>query len=299
MIKKIVVPLDGSELAEGILPYVRELASRTGAEVVLLTCILGVGVWDATVMAPMLDKEEELARAYLDKKVVDLRGSGLNVLARIVRGPAAEAILAAAREDAAGLIAISTHGRSGLSRWLFGSVAGKIVQSTDLPLLVVRPTEEQPRASVQVRKILVPLDGSEVAAAVLPFVEDLAKAMGATVVLFNAIAPMAAYPGFETAQPALVGRVIDEMQEDARQLLRRVAKEMESRGVQASMVVTVDLAVDGILHAAAETGADLIAIGTHGRSGLGRMILGSVADGVVRRSTVPCLLVNAREPGGE
>ena len=298
MIKKIVVPLDGSELAEGILPHVKEIASRTGAEMVLLTSVVDVGVWDATVTAALLGKEEELAGAYLEAKAAELRAAGFNVRARVLQGPAAEAILGAAREEAASLIAISTHGRSGLSRWIFGSVAGKIVQSTDRPLLIVRPGEKAP-ASVQIRKILVPLDGSDVAEAVLPFVEDLAKAVGAAVVLFNAIPPLAAYPGFETAQPVLVGRVIEEMQDDARKLLSRVAKEMEGRGVTASMVVTVALAVDGIIHAAEEIGADLIALGTHGRSGLGRMVLGSVADGVIRRSTVPSLLVNPKRPAEE
>ncbi len=298
MIKKIVVPLDGSELAEGILPHVKEIASRTGAEMVLLTSVVDVGVWDATVTAALLGREEELAGAYLEAKAGELRAAGFNARARVLQGPAAEAILGAAREEAASLIAISTHGRSGLSRWIYGSVAGKIVQSTDRPLLVVRPAEKAP-ASVQIRRILVPLDGSDVAEAVLPFVEDLAKAVGAAVVLFNAIPPLAAYPGFETAQPVLVGRVIEEMQDDARKLLSRVAKEMEGRGVTASMVVTVALAVDGIIHAAEETGADLIALGTHGRSGLGRMVLGSVADGVIRRSTVPCLLVNPKRPAEE
>jgi len=89
------------------------------------------------------------------------------------------------------------------------------------------------------------------------------------------------------------------MQDDARKLLGRVAREMESRGVTASMVVTVALAVDGIIQAAEETGADLIAIGTHGRSGLGRLVLGSVADGVIRRSTIPTMLVNPKESAAE
>ncbi len=298
MIKKIVVPLDGSELAEGILPYVKEIASRTQAEMVLLASVVDAGVWDATVTGALLGREEDLARAYLDKKAGELGAAGFKVRARVLQGPAAEAILAAAGEEGASLIAISTHGRSGLSRWIFGSVAGKIVQSTDLPLLVVRPTGQAP-AAAQIHKILVPLDGSEVAAAVLPFVEDLAQAVGAAVVLFNAIPPLAAYPGFETAQPVLVGRVIEEMQDDARKLLTRVAREMVDRGLQASMVVTVALAVDGIIHAAEETGADLIAIGTHGRSGLGRLVLGSVADGVIRRSTVPTLLVNPKESAAE
>jgi nucleotide-binding universal stress UspA family protein len=138
----------------------------------------------------------------------------------------------------------------------------------------------------------VPLDGSAVAESVLPFVEEVARLFGASLVLFHAVAPLTAYPGFETVQPRYIGEALDEMQDQARQFLTRVAKGVESRGLQVSMIATIDIAADGIVSAAKEVGADLIAIGTHGRSGIGRAVMGSVADAVVRRATLPCLLVN-------
>ena len=79
-------------------------------------------------------------------------------------------------------------------------------------------------------------------------------------------------------------------------MLARVANDLKGRGIEASALVTIDLVVDGIVRTAQESGADMIAIATHGRGGLGRAVLGSVADGVVRHSRLPCLLVNAREP---
>jgi nucleotide-binding universal stress UspA family protein len=128
-------------------------------------------------------------------------------------------------------------------------------------------------------------------------VEGFAKAVGASLGLYNAVAPISAYPGFESGQAANIGKVIEEMQDQAKQILGSAAQDAHARGVEVTVVVALDLAVDGILRAADEVGADLIAIGTHGRGGLGRAVLGSVADSVVRRSAdVPCLVIRAKEP---
>jgi nucleotide-binding universal stress UspA family protein len=115
--------------------------------------------------------------------------------------------------------------------------------------------------------------------------------MGASLVLFHAVAPIASYPGFETAQAATIGKVVEELQEQAKAILNRASEKVRASGVEATMVVTLDVAVDGVLRASEELGVDLIAIATHGRSGFGRMVLGSVADGVVRRSTDRPVLV--------
>jgi nucleotide-binding universal stress UspA family protein len=147
-----------------------------------------------------------------------------------------------------------------------------------------------------VKKILVPLDGSEVAMSILPVVEEFAKTMGASLVLYHSVAPLSAYPGFESAGAAALGEAVEEMQRQAREILARAAQEVKSRGVEATAVVSLGTTVDGVLRAADEIDVDLIAIATHGRSGLGRAVLGSVADGVVRRSAdVPCLVIRPRD----
>ncbi len=293
MIGRILVPLDGSELAEGVLPYVMEIARRSQAEVLLLTSIQPVGVWDAAATAINWAREETLAQGYLDSKREQLRGNGLQVRDLLVHGEAAGAVLKAAEQEHVDLIAISTHGRSGISRWLLGGVADRVLHDTGVPLLVIRPPKSKEQTPSPVfRKMLVPLDGSPVAESVLPFAEDLARLFGASLVLFHAVAPVVAYPGFETVQPRYTGELLEEMQKQAQQFLSRVAKQVQGRGLEVSMVVSIDLAVDGIISAAKEVGADLIALGTHGRSGLGRMVMGSVADAVVRRTTLPCLLIN-------
>jgi len=295
MIKTILVPLDGSELAEQVLPYTSELARRAGAELLLLTSIQPVGIWDATATAINWEREERLAQDYLEAQKVRLEAGGVKIRVKHRHGEAAAGILEIAEEEDVSLIALSTHGRSGISRWLFGSVADRIVQNSHVPLLMIRPDDRaEPRTVFE--KVLVPLDGSEVAASVLPFVEEVAKLFGASLVLYHAVPPVSAYPGFETVNPQIDGKVLTEMQDQAKDLLSRAAREIEDRGVHATVAVSIDLAVDGILRAARETGSDLIAIGTHGRSGLGRMVLGSVANAVMRRSEIPCLLVH---PGGK
>jgi nucleotide-binding universal stress UspA family protein len=295
--KKIIVPLDGSETAEAILPFVEEIAAHTGAEIVLVTAVQQVGVWDAALTLQVLDREDKSAVDYLTEQAKKVAGKQR---CRVLRGDAAEAILRAAEEESADLIAISTHGRSGLARWLFGSTATKLLEASTIPVLFLRPKtgEDKGAPGPLVHKILVPLDGSEVAMSILHTVEGFAKEMGASLVLFHAVAPIAAYPGFETQSTAAT-TVIEEMQAQARQILARAMEDAKSRGVEATMVVSLDSAVSGILHAADEQKVDLIAIGTHGRGGIGRAVLGSVADGVVRRSAdVPCLVIRSTEGAG-
>jgi nucleotide-binding universal stress UspA family protein len=297
--KKLLVPLDGSETAEAILPIACEVASATNGDLLLVTAVQQVGVWDATLTLQVMEREEALANEYLAGQASKLAESGFTrASTRVTRGDAAEAILSLAADQGAELIAISTHGRSGITRWLFGSVATRILDAASVPVLFLRPKEGEDKGAPgpAIKKILVPLDGSELAMRVLEPVQQFAKAMGASLVLFHAVAPITAYPGFETAQAASIGSVIDELQEQAKAILTQAAEKVRASGVEATMVVTLDLAADGILRAADELGVDLIAIGTHGRSGLGRMVLGSVADGVVRRSTdLPTLVIRPSE----
>lgn len=294
MFKKILLPLDGSETAEAILPFVQEIATRTGAEIVLMTAVQPVAVWDTTITVTVLENEESSAVDYLKQAMAKLPGKQN---CRVVRGEAAEAILEAADEESADLIAISTHGRSGLARWLFGSTAGKVLESAKVPVLFLHPKtgEDKGAPGPVVKKILVPLDGSGLAASILPLVEEFATTMGASLVLFHAVTPIAALPGFETQAPTAVA-ILDDLEKHAREFLANVVAEVKARGVEATGLVTIDEPVHAILEAADETKADLIAVATHGRGGLGRAILGSVADGVVRRSAdVPCLVLRAKE----
>lgn len=291
----MVVPLDGSRLGEAALPYVRELVRKAKAELVLATCVEPHSSWDISIVVEVLERDKRLARDYLSRQRKDLVTRGLKVRSRLLQGSVAESLLNLASRERADLMALATHGRSGLSRWLLGSVATKLIQSAGLPLLIVRPSEE-PRAEaeeeVSMRRILVPLDGSKAAESVIPYVRDLALTLGATVTLYHAFS-LLVFPGDETPQPAAKG-VLEDMEDQSPDFLLRAGEQMMRRGVATQLRVSADLPVRGILRAARETGADLIAVGTHGRSGLARATIGSLAEGVVRESRLPCLIVSAR-----
>jgi nucleotide-binding universal stress UspA family protein len=236
-----------------------------------------------------------LVQTYLESKSRELHAKGITAKTDIASGPAAEAILARVADENEDLVAMSSHGRSGITRWVFGSVAHKVLHGTYCPILLVRPTSAAAKATniPAIDKILVPLDGSEHSLAVLPFIEDLAKALDASLVLLNVVPPITAYVGAEFMVPT--GDFLSEQLAWAGQFLARIVKEVQGRGLKASQVVVVGLGVSEIVQAAHDAEADLIALSTHGRSGLAGWVMGSVADGVVRRTTLPCLVV--RPPG--
>lgn len=292
--KKILVPLDGSDLAESVLPYVAELARCTGAEAQILIVVSDVALWDANATVIAWEREEELALGYIESQREALESNGVKTTSRVVRGDPAKAIVGAAAEEDADLIALSTHGRSGISRWLFGSVAGRVLETTETPLLIVRPNEEEPPGGA-INKMLVPLDGSPIAESVFPLVEELAKDCKAKVVAMQAVPPLTAYPGFEGFAPTAMGEVLEDMQARSHKYLADIVARLKDRGLEAEALSSTAMPVEAILAAADEANADLIAIATHGRSGLGRVVLGSVADSVIRRSHRPCLVIHAKE----
>jgi nucleotide-binding universal stress UspA family protein len=297
MIKTILVPLDGSELSESILPFASGIAERAGGEILLVTAIQPVGVWDATATAINWEREEKAARDYLTTVEQRLVAEGRTVRSRALSGDAGQVILDAADKEGADLITMTTHGRSGVMRWLLGSVADRVVQHSKVPVMLVRTVEGQAAPSPVAERILVPLDGSETAAGILPFVTDYAKLFGASLVLFHAVSPVGSYPGFETANAQIVGELLENMQKEAAEMLAETAKKLEAEGIKCESGVTLSLAADGILAAAEQSKAGVIAIGTHGRSGITRTVLGSVANAVLRRSKLPCLLVHPTVKG--
>lgn len=276
MIRTILVPLDGSTAAETVLPYVKLIASPIGADVHLLTIAAN-------------EEEQSEATAYLTEKSKELSAHSLT--AAVAPGDEARTILEQADAKDADLIAMSTHGRSGLMRWILGSTADKVVHRSTRPVLLVRAQEEDERPPAKVERVLVPLDGSDLAESVLPYVEEMAAALDAEIVLYNAVLPLDIYPAAEST-PAPAGNLIDDLVEQGKSFLAKVGREIESRGkAKVQMVVTVGFPVDEITRVARETNVGLIAMATHGRSGVDRWVMGSVADGVVRRSSLPCLLV--------
>jgi nucleotide-binding universal stress UspA family protein len=148
MYNTILVPLDGSKRAEAILSHVDEMARKLGSRIVLLTCIEEKLVDPGAMAASVIGQKEDdmaqqttTAKSYLREVQTKMEQQGLRVSTKIMQGPPVEAILAVAAQEKADLIAIASHGRSGLGRVFYGSVAAGILQRVDRPLLIIRAHE--------------------------------------------------------------------------------------------------------------------------------------------------------------
>lgn len=290
IMKRILVPLDGSPLSEAILPVAEEWAKEDGAEVILLRAVRiphgSAGDTDAEVRAVA---EGE---AYLKELASRLERRGLTrVRWALWYDEPAHAIAEAAARNGADLIALATHGRGGLSRLLLGSVAETVVRSARVPVLLMRGQSAwKPWAT---GKILVPLDGSETSETILPVVERLAGPRDLTISLLEVVEPLPSAVRAET--PLGLEELIAVRRKDTERYLAKVAEPRRDKGLRVEWATGFGYAAETIAAIAQEKRADLIAMATHGRSGLGRLFFGSVAEAVLRHATVPVLLFKAAE----
>ena len=274
---RVLVPLDGSTLAEAILPVVERLARDHGADVILLEVLPGQPTREAASEA------KRQAGGYLERTADALRRRGVRqVRACVWYGDADQAIANAATRERADFIAMATHGRSGLDWLRFGSVAESVVRRAPAPVLLVRGRAAWGRGGID--RILVPLDGSEASEAVLPIVSCLAGPFDFEVQLLHVVEAARSLPG------ALAGATSVHDPETEAAYLAGVAASLEARGLRAGVTLRAGLPAEVIPAVAVETKCGLVAMSTHGRSGLGRLFLGSVAERVLRAVSVPVLL---------
>jgi nucleotide-binding universal stress UspA family protein len=298
--KTILVPLDGSTLAEQVLPYVRLLAELLEARVRLLHVVTGV---DCAAMAasghvlrrtadgmPTTYREREhhawellreQAEIYLRTHVAVLRTAGIQAESEVRLGIPYQSIAECADATPESLIALATHGQSGLRRWAVGSVADKVIQAAHAPVFLVRSRADAPAGGPAFKRILVPLDGSELAAMALPPAVELARGAGAELIVLRAV----------EQQPQYVSLLLMRRNQAATALDALVA----DIGLQVPVtpVVAADYrdSAEAIVEEAARHQADLIVMATHGYGGVQRWMLGSVADKVLQAAPVPLLLV--------
>jgi nucleotide-binding universal stress UspA family protein len=297
---RILVPLDGSPFAEQALPTAAALARAAGAELKL------IHVLDFLHFASFAELQDDAwlrnahsdAAAYLDHHAQELaRAHGLTVTTNVVEGLAGQSIQDEARRWRANLIVMSTHGHGMAQRAWLGSVADALVRESSTPVILVRAVEDYSAASAPAvfAHILVPLDGSTLAEQILEPVVQLAGLTGARITLLRAVRPwvvatrpMAAAPRL----PELRERAIATRTQEARDYLNRIASSLLSQldRVQTDVMVCEVSEASEILRYAQRSGVDLIALATHGRSGVKRLVLGSVADKLIRGAAVPVLV---------
>ena len=297
MYTRMLIPLDGSKTAENVLPYGRILARTFQIPVELMEVldIAGMASHVAAEKARRLDtvvtEGERSSEQYLKKIASSF--SGVNVGCTVERGRPEDVIVEKAAADKTTLIAMATHGRSGMSRWLLGSIAEKVLRAATNPLLLVRASEEAlTEGEAVLRSIIVPLDGSELEESVLPTAVKFARLFNVGMVLFRAYElPASAYYGRENYLPNYE-ELKNRVKEQAQDYLDKRIEAIKAEGVQrVSSVLIEGSGPNEIIDYARKTPNALITMCTHGRSGVKRWVLGSVTEKVVRHSGDPVLVM--------
>lgn len=277
MLRHVLVPLDASPGAESILDRLMPILGRPGTDTVLLH--IAVPPLAASLDPRAADDARAEAQGYVKAAAKRLSAKGVRCRGVVRPGSPAAAILEAAAEKTNGMIAMATHARRGLARVAFGSVGESVLRESPVPVLLLRVAEEGKPAPLKVRRIVVPIDGSALALEVAPHVAELVQAFGARVTLVHVLPPKPAMG--ETVAHA--ERVVEE------------AKALFSEeGVDCDALVRTGDAAEEIVDAAELKRADLVAITSHGRSGIARAVLGSVAERVLRTCPVPLLVSRSR-----
>jgi nucleotide-binding universal stress UspA family protein len=291
MARTIVVPLDGSLFARGALPFAAALARAAGARLLLVRAVDGVSAPDEDESV-----EGELtadARAEIGPLAEGLRDEGHELDVLVVRGAAAATILDVARSVDAWLIAMATHGRSGLGRWVYGSVADAVLRCATVPVLLVPAACQADWGRDAKMRVLVPLDGSSFAEAALGPADEVARLLNGDLALLQVVEPPppSYEPPFGAPRDPSMFFSPERESADARAYLDGVAARWPAGGRVGACDVRIGDPGTEIVAGARARGAALIAMATHGRGGLPRAVLGSVATGTVQRAVTPVLLV--------
>jgi nucleotide-binding universal stress UspA family protein len=300
MFRSLLVPLDGSSFSEHALPFALGIARRAGAAVELvhvhvpLVYVTGIDVLDSG--ADERVKEQE--RVCLDRMVSrwQTAASGVRMSRALLEGFAPDVL----REQTSGkadLVVMATHGRGPASRFWLGSVADALIRTTTVPMLLLRPGEQPPPVALAppFRHVMIPLDGSELAEQALEPALQIGRLMEADYTLLRVVKPVVVldpnpgWPATTGTNKTLTQQAIDE----AQAYLDRIALRLGEQALKVrTRIVLHAHPAEAILQATRR--ADVIALATHGHGGLRRLLLGSVADKVLRGGTTPMLVCRPR-----
>ncbi len=308
MTRRILVPLDGSELAEMALPHAIAMAHANLYGLTLLRVfpppvVVSQLAWAVPPSSKAWESSEEEADSeagYLKKVAAEIVTRGVDTTTQLIEGIPLSAITDYVEEHPeVVMIVMSTHGRSGIGRWVLGSVAEHVLHSAAVPVLLIRPSEEERLGLAQdftlplYKSLVVPLDQSPFGAQALGAAQNLAKRLQARMTLVSALPsegvhPDALYPPVSVAIP----------EDDPRhtiEYLDKVAEGLRCEGIAVERRVEYGEPAEVIVQVAEKVRGDLIVMSTHGRTGLPRLLLGSVAMQVVHAAHLPVLLIRPHE----
>ncbi|MEA3440220.1 MAG: universal stress protein [Chloroflexota bacterium] len=279
----IVVPLDGSQYGEQAIHAARDLCTTFDARLTLLSALK-----EKYRDTPLNQDRQK----YLDQMTRQLMDEGLQTESTLRFGLVEDRINDLVREQGVDMVVMSSHGRSGLKRWLMGGVATGVLKVVNCPVLIIHPRADEGAPEPLFRKLLVTLDGSEYSERVLPYVKSSAE--------FNSKVILLRIP--EVPEAEMYGAVLEEIQElreeaeaEAQDYLECVAAELGNEGIETRVIVQGSRPAQTIISVADEEQVDVIMMATHGRGGLQRLFVGSVADRVVHHTDHPVFLVPIQE----
>jgi nucleotide-binding universal stress UspA family protein len=289
MFERILVPLDGSENAEIVFPYCADLAAKFASTVTLVTVSEAATVDIDHLYRTYLEHARGKMRQQLEASMAP---DTVTLESDVLFGDPAREILLTAEEKDARLILLASHGTSAEGPWLLGHIAAKVLRATKRPVMLIR--ERVREAALQqrrlLRRILVPLDGSEIGEAALCYAVALAEKTSAEIALleifeqargFGASGARYKIPEDESVRKSLLS------------YLDHVAGPIKNGGLKVSTTVLFGKAADNIVEYADKNEIDLIALSTHGRSGLGRWVFGNVTDKILHTGDVALLVAHA------
>ena len=293
--QRILVPLDGSSLAERALPaalaLARAFSTTTPCELHLLRVVPPIMVaLEPTLYTETIQLGEQEAASYLAAAALEYGDDSVPITTSALTGSVAETIIHYAQENDVDLIVISSHGRSGISRWVYGSITEKVLHQACCATLIIREQVEQ--VAGQFQKILVCLDGSDLAAQILDTALAIAHCTQADVVLLRVVEPASLLFDMETADQ--VQENVNALEKDAAEAyLNQLMQQLPQTNGRLSAHILYGSPADTIINFAQEQQVDLIAISSHGRSGISRWVYGSVAEKVMRGATCATLIMRA------
>jgi len=325
MFKKILTPVDGTGFSESVLTGATDLAAKLGAELTVLSVIdphlaehtpdLGDHAEPGEVATPafqrflderhtptsgptggvayasqVIDRAKVRVQKHLVELIPTVNAEGAVVVTEVREGSPAEQINLYAAAGGFDLIVMATRGRGALMRGLLGGVADKVLRTSSIPVLVIKPESENNGAqNLGLANILLAVDGTAHGEAPVAYVEDIAAILGSKVTVLRVVPTGGPYTGLW--DDARLMDVYPEILTAAREYAEGVASKLRAKGIVAEARVVEGLASNVVIEVADEVGADLIALAPKGLSGLSRFVLGSVTETAVRHSHRPVLVV--------
>ncbi len=284
MWKKILVPLDGSDLAELALPYAQEIASAFNSELILLH-----------VSEPSEEEYLRMHQVYLEKIAVQMKKLVRRVSPLIISGKPAEDIVKYTEKNDIRLIIMASHGSSGIIPWATGGMASKVIDAIGVPLLLIKETKRRKTKEKRlINRILLPLDGSEAGEAAITRAKELKSRLEAEVILLEVVP--------EGRHIRTVGGLdyilypeqeIETFKAKAREYLDKVYKRLQRGKGELKVEIRTGEVAKEILNYAKKKGVSLIAIASHGHSGMTKWVFGSIAQKIIEDSPIPVLVVKS------